>query len=373
MHIAIDAREFTPKGRTGIGRYLENLLNPLLKRPDLQFTLFLEPDGVVPESLKTNSIQFVRLPHLPAQINDQLVIPVLAAKENADIFFSPYYKTCFSGKFKRIITVHDVMFLHNKSVSPLKMWLIKKQLNMATQKADIILTDSHYTAEELKAIVSGITEKIFCLYPDLSAEWFEEVPENKAESVVETYHIKNPYFLYTGNFKPHKKVDELLYGFALALKDKKKFKYDLVLAGGDTQNEERIKKLIHTLKLETKIHLLNKIGDEELRALYKKAKWCITASSYEGFGYIVPEAFASNTPLICRDTTSLGEITAGWMIKLKDSTPQAIYEAIQEAVALPEAVRRELISNARKRAETFAPGSAASRFLEIITKLNCQN
>ncbi len=369
MHIAIDAREFTPKGKTGISRYLENLIKPLLAYSGLKFTLFLEPDGVVPKVLEQSPINFIRLPNIPTQLNDQFAIPYLVKKHNADIFFSPYYKTCFYGNFKRIITVHDVMFLYNQAIPPLKMWFIKKQLSLAARKADVILVDSNYTAEDLKKFVSGISDKIICLYPDLGEEWFNQLPEHKLETVLKKHSLKRPFFLYTGNFRPHKKVDELIAGFALAIKEQYTTNYHLVLAGGDDLNEPRIQEKIYNLQLTERVHILRKINDEELRAIYQAASWCITASSYEGFGYIVPEAFASGTPVICRDTTSLGEIAGGCMIPLSDSTPSAIKNAILTGMTASESLRAELILNGKKRAELFAPGRAATLFMDVISKL----
>ncbi len=371
MHIVIDAREFTPYGKTGIARYLENLLKPILQKSQIKITLLLEPYGTLPETIQSFNPAIIKLPSLPVQINDQIVIPHLISRANADIFFSPYYKTCVVGKFKRIITVHDVMFLHTQKMSAIKLNLVKMQLNISTRRADVILVDSNYTAEELKKNVQGISHKIFCVYPDLSEEWFQKSLLIDSNKTLKKYSIIPPYFLYTGNFKPHKKVDALLHGFAFLLKNNKRCEHKLVLAGGDNKNESTIKNIINELQIQSRVYVLRNISDEDIIALYKGAHWCVTASTYEGFGYIVPEAFACASPIICRDSTSLGEIAAGCMLKLKDSTPDAVYEALAEAISLPENSRKELLAQAEKRLNLFAPGKAAERFLKIIEKISC--
>ena len=120
MRICVDAREFVRKGNTGIGRYLENLLQPLADRSDLELILFSHDPSLAEQKVHGKSVRHRKLGACPTQVVDQVILPALAEKERADIFFSPYYKTPLRGKFKKVITVHDVMFLRLPGGNPLK-------------------------------------------------------------------------------------------------------------------------------------------------------------------------------------------------------------------------------------------------------------
>ena len=113
MKICIDAREFVKDRKTGIARYIENLLTPTLTEPDLKIVLFVSEPEFIPEQLRS-AVKCIKLPAVLSIVIDQVILPGLIKEENADVFFSPYYKTTLTGNFKRIITVHDIMFIRSQ-------------------------------------------------------------------------------------------------------------------------------------------------------------------------------------------------------------------------------------------------------------------
>lgn len=358
MNVCIDAREFVTDRKTGIARYLENLLVPLVSQSEISITLFVNDPSTVPHALQ--GLNLLPIPKAPTIIADQFILPRMASRNKADIFFSPYYKLPLSGSFKRIMTVHDIMFLRLKR-SKAKL-LRSLQLTLATKKADVILVDSEYTKKDLTDYLPDIARKIQVLYPSLESAWLTTPDAQSIDRTKNKYGIHMPFFLYVGNFKSHKNVDLLIRAFkASGVRDRQ-----LILAGGDSTNYDSIAALIRELNVGGNITICRDIPDPDLKALYCSAEWFITASEYEGFGYPILEAMSCGCPVICHPCTSIPEVTGGNAINITHLSIQSISEAIRSAISTDNNDRCTMIDNARQQAQKFVGNDSSLNLLKIL-------
>lgn len=369
MLIGIDAREFAAKGKTGISRYLENLLAPLVRGAGMDFVLFVERIDFIPDNLRTPSVKIVVLPALPTMVVDQVVLPCLARREKVDVFFSPYYKIPLSGAFKRIITVHDISFLRQEGLDRFSRLIVTRRLQASTRKADIILVDSDFTGKDLVDFKPSLKCKIHRLYPDLSADWLKPIDPANISKIQKTYADDKPFFLYVGNFNPHKNVDLLVKAFARLVQERQVSDRRLLLVGGDAMNLIRIMKLIHKHGMADHIVIHQNVGDFDLRGLYATADWFITASGYEGFGYPPLEAMAAGCPVICCPCTSFPEVVNGAALAISGLTVEGIMHALLRALSMQPAAKLDLVERGQKQAKQFLPGTAAGNFSRILSSL----
>ncbi len=369
MIIGVDAREFTEKGKTGIGRYLENLLAPLVRGTGMDFVLFAGQTDLIPENLRTPSVKIVELPALPTMVVDQVCLPLLARSEKVDVFFSPYYKVPLSGQFKRIITVHDIMFLRQEGLDWLRRLVVTRQLRAATGKADIILVDSDFTGKDLVDLLPKTKNKIHRLYPDLSPDWLGSVDPAHISRMREKHPDNRPYFLYVGNFNPHKNIELLVKAFARLAQERRFNDRRLLLVGGDAVNLRRITDLIHEHGMASRIIIHSNVSDFDLRGFYAMADWFVTASDYEGFGYPPLEAMAAGCPVICAPCTSLPEVVNGAALGLPSLTVEDVMKTLRQALDMQPAEKLNLVERGKNRARQFLPGSAAAGFARILAAL----
>jgi glycosyltransferase involved in cell wall biosynthesis len=371
MKIGVDAREFLEKGKTGIGRYLENLLAPLARGVGIDFVIFAGRTDLVPETLRTPSVKIVALPGLPTPVVDQVVLPFLASREKVDIFFSPYYKAPLSGQFRRIITVHDIMFLRRQEFGPFTRFVIARQLGTSARKADVVLVDSDFTGRDLADFMPNLQNKIRRLYPDLSAAWTRPLGPEIISGIRKKYTLDKPFLLYVGNFTPHKNVRLLVEAFAQMVKGGRAGDTRLLLAGGDLQNLGRIERLIRDCGMGMRVAIHQNVSDEDLRGLYASADWFVTASNYEGFGYPALEAMVSGCPVICHPCTSLPEVVGKAALDIPALTVEGVAQALQQALGMKPAERMNLVESGKNQAKRFLPGSAAALFTRILSELTC--
>jgi len=369
MRICVDAREFAANQTTGISRYLQNLLSLLSGQSGPDLTLLVRSADVLPAGLEHMGPRCISLPTLPTPVIDQILLPRITARQGAHVFFSPYYKVPLTGRFKRIITVHDIMFLRLPGLSRIGKLMCSTQLGLAARKADAILVDSEFTRTDLVSYLPYTADKLRVLHPGLEAAWLEQCDAAAIEQAHARYADGKPFFLYVGNFKPHKNVDLLVKTFAELDSAGAMQGRCLVLAGGDGKNSERIARLVTDLGRQNTIRIHERVPDSDLKALYASADWFVTASEYEGFGYPVAEAMACGCPVICHPCTSIPEVTGGHSIDIVSLDPEGVSGALQKALSLSESRRIDMVTQGRAHAATFTSKAAADAFLRVVESL----
>lgn len=370
MSLAVDAREFSADRMTGIGRHLAAILRELAAGPGPALSLILEPAGQPPADLAgAPNIRAVRMPARSGGLGDQWLLPRLVEETGAALLFSPYYKTPLRGRFRRIITVHDVMFLRLREASFFRRWAGRRLLAASCARTDLIFVDSAFTGDDLAALLPGISDRIRVVYPRLEPAWLAPATAQTA-AVVRTRHTGgDPFLLYVGNFKPHKNVDALVRAFAALRRGGQAGGRRLVLAGGDAANTPRIMRLIRALGMNDGITVIQAPADSDLRGLYGAADWFVSASTYEGFGYPFAEAMGCDCPVMHVPVTASHEIVAGAGYPIADPTPDGIADALLRAFRLGKDDRRFLVSRGRTRARFFADQHPGRALLETAGQL----
>lgn len=367
LRICIDAREFSGQRQTGIGRYVDCLIRPLLREKDFELIAFTHCPEYLPAAWQ--GIRVVTLPRAPRLLVDQILMPWFASRIGADVFFSPYYKTPFTGRFRKVITVHDVMFLRLPEFPVWKRFLAAVQLRMASACADRVLVDSAYTAGDLCGLVPRVAGKLTVLYPCLEKTWACAEDAGAQVSARERFSTGNPYFLYVGNFKPHKNVKLLISAFAEMCDKGEVGDYCLILAGGDPVHRPAIEEWCAQYSCTDKIRIFADITDEALHALYRGASWTVTLSEYEGFGYPLAEAMAGGCPVVCHLCTSLAELAQDCAVPVPNLTADSVRAALLNAIRMEEPERRSLIARGRKNASRFLDGSSSRQFAGLVRDL----
>jgi len=369
MKICIDGREFARNRKSGISRYLETFLPAFQSRREIEIVLFVNDPAAVPESIFHGNVRCVTLPKVPVLAADQLLLPVIAGRERAQLFFSPCHKVPFLGNFKRIITVHDIAFLRIPGSGPMTTMMREFQLRLAARRADLILVDSQHTRADLLAFIPSLEQKINVLYPTLDKDWFKPVHGEAVTDVQYRYAGRNPYFLYVGSFKPHKNVGRLVRAFLRLKVEGKITNQCLILVGGDAANLSRIENIARPGLNTGEIRIYPGVDDKDLKILYSGARWFITASRYEGFGYPVLEAMARSCPVICNPCTSLPEIVGDAALFIEGEDESAIANALCAAITLADSRRGILGEKGRAAATRLIDTNPPDRLLKVVTEL----
>ena len=143
-----------------------------------------------------------------------------------------------------------------------------------------------------------------------------------------------------------------------------------VVAGSGTAEAE-LRRQAWRLGLHRKGKFLGWVGDDMLHSLYRISDLCIVPSIYEPFGIVALEAMASGCLCVVADTGGLREVvpgdgTVGLRFPSRDS---AALQEIVERVLTDDAVRAQLVAEAREHVLRFDWGAVARHTQTVYTEL----
>lgn len=185
-------------------------------------------------------------------------------------------------------------------------------------------------------------------------------PENK-EAARQIYSLSSaPLLLSVGNLVESKGHDIAISALPL-LPDN----YQLVIAG-DGPDKNRLQLQAKNLNLEGRVHLVGRVGNEQLRWLFSAADALLLCSSREGWPNVLLESMACGTPVIATRTGGTPEIvvspTAGTLIDKR--TPEAVAEAVTQLL-----LRAPTQAAVRAIAETFSWQATTDAQLNLFKKI----
>lgn len=231
----------------------------------------------------------------------------------ADLYHFPnFVRPPLTRGKKSVVTIHDVSFLRMPETTEEKnlAWLTSK-IRPTVQAADAVLTDSHFSAQEICELLAVPREKVFPVWLGLPDFGPPPAPEAAADCRREL-GLERPYLLMVGTLEPRKNIPFLIKIFE-ALSD---FDGDLVLAGGLGWKVGPSLQAIADSPRRDRIKLLKHPSDSQLAALYAGAAAFVFPTRYEGFGFPPLEAMARGTPVIAARNSSLPEVlgdAAEWL------------------------------------------------------------
>jgi glycosyltransferase involved in cell wall biosynthesis len=280
-----------------------------------------------------------------------------------DLLHSPDFIPPLDGRWRSVITVHDLTFLHYPEfLTAESRRYYNGQIRAAVRRADAILADSRATRDDLVALL-GVPEgeiTVIHLAPDAG---FAPQPPEAVRAARQRHGLPGEYLLFVGTLEPRKNVDGLLRALALLPQAP-----PLVLAGRSGWLFDATRALIAELELGGRVHLLEDFPSGDLPALYSGAAALVLPSHYEGFGLPALEAMACGTPVVIADRASLPEIAGEAALRVQPNDPASIAQAV-ERVLTDTACRETLRSRGLARAQEFSWRRTAEETLAVYRRL----
>lgn len=259
---------------------------------------------------------------------------------------------------KLVIYVHDPTFLSRKYRVGLwhfyyKPYDLIERKSLTKLKNEVILTNSSFSAKLIKK-VSALNAKI--LYPPVDIEnFFSSEKENLVVSV--------------GRFDPIKKFEILIKSFT-EVKDA-----SCIIIGSSYGKESRsyilkLKSLIKTLGLETRIKLLVDCPFDTLKQILAKAKLYVHCMLFEHFGISIVEGMASGCiPIVHRSGGPYTDIvnydTYGFSFKEVHELSDKINLLLEN-----EDLQKEYSEKTKERSKMFSKEVFKKNILRIVELMN---
>jgi len=367
MKIGVDARMYTPKF-TGIGRYVYELTRNLFEiDQDNEYVLFFnEPEfsRFTPPNKRISKV-LVDAPHY--SFAEQIKFLKILYSQKLDIMHFTHFNAPVLYRRPSIVTIHDLtlsFFPGNKMNSIFHRLAYQLTLNSAVKRAKKVISVSDNTKKDLQKITKISANKIETIYEAVAEEFHSITDQNRVYQCQLKYNLDRPFLLYTGVWRSHKNLPNLIRAFHI-LKKEYKLDHYLLITGRKDPVYPEIEQETLSLQLENDVIFTGLVPEEDLVTLYSAADAYVFPSLYEGFGRPVLEAMACETPVICSNSSCLPEICGkGNAIFFNPKSPQDIAEKTYELCASHQ-LKSELIKNAARHVKTFSWEKMAEKTLSI--------
>jgi glycosyltransferase involved in cell wall biosynthesis len=362
----------------GLSTFFQQLNKIKNKKLNIKFFLF----HPTKDEYKFKGLNYkIIYPHLSLKSDSILLFPI-----KFFFFFKDLLKTFFIiRKKEKIITLAadlyslvilsfikniskiNIIFIVNinyEKILEKRKFFIKKIIffltKLALKKVNYII----FTSKELK-------KNFFCLFKTninkKNSVIYHGIKVYERYKKIRYYIKKNPIILYVGRLDEQKDVETIIKAFYKISKKIKKAKLWIV---GDGENSEKLKKLVLSLDLKSKVSFFG--WQKNVDKFYQKADLFVFSSNYEGFSYVIIEAMSHGLPIITTNSPYgpkeiIKKNKYGILVPVKDI--EKMRKAI-EKILTNKKIYIHYSKMALKRVEFFSEKKMLNKFKKIFQRFN---
>jgi glycosyltransferase involved in cell wall biosynthesis len=357
MHVGLNLIFLVPGETGGMEVAARELIPALLAEApgEMRFTAFINreaaaagdgpwgellPAVTVPVNAR-NRVQWVR--------GEQTLLPWLAAREGVDLVHSLASTAPLWGRFRRVVTVHDLIYARfPEAHAGIRDKGMKVLVPMAVRRSHRVIADSKSTRDDLVGLLSVSPENIDVVPLGLGRVRREE-PLVEHEVRARFGLGERRVFLSLSAKRPHKNLLALIDALARIPSESRPV---LVLPGYPTTHEAVLREHARVHGLEADVRFPAWVSAEELEGLWALVSAFVFPSLYEGFGLPILEAMARGVPVACSNASSLPEVAGDAALLFDPHDNAAIAGALRQLLE-DEALCDRLRARGRARVAEF--------------------
>jgi glycosyltransferase involved in cell wall biosynthesis len=281
---------------------------------------------------------------------EQVSIPRLLRERCVDVFLAPYNTAPLRlpPGTRLLLVVHDLIFMEplppSRSLYQ-NVGRIYRQVVAphAIRRADLIVTVSRYTAEQLVSRF-GVDERDVRIIPvSIGPEWFSGAVEPREPATT---------VLTVAGEAPSKNLHRALEAFAICRRQMSGSPLRMQVAGVKWEYHRVFQELAHSLGVDDLVEFLPYVSDATMHALYRAADVLLMPSLAEGFGIPALEAMAAGLPVASSSATSLPEVGGDAPLYFDPRSTGEMADVLRRVLA-DRALRREMSHRGRMQASRF--------------------
>ena len=383
MKLMINGRNLEGK-RTGVGRYLANLLEIWSKenKDDIYDVYFKNqiPNDAFLRQKNVNS-HLVSAPKLidVGPIWENIYLPkALSTNTCPDIYFtSNYTLPIFPVRAKQVVTIFDISYIAHPE------WFPKRQLaslvpltGPTVRKADVILTGSMATKNEILKYYDVDHEKIKITNLGVD-ERFLRLNDTQgvaqSDRVTDKYKLEGKVVLFVGLLMNRRNIPQLMESVANVMKRTGEVLTLVIVGKNHTYPFLDINSLAAKYGISKHLRWIEYTSDDDVFGLYKAADVFMCISLYEGFNITPLEALGLGVPTICSNMSSLPEVVGEAAYLLQDPRDAVEMTNAMEEVLFNQSLSDELIRKGKIQSSQFSWDRCAKETMAVFEEVLEQN
>ena len=357
MKIGFDARMIS---HPGIGRYMHNLLNAMLKlNTGHEFILFGDKAKLKNYTYHLTPCEIVHWNAPIYSLREQITQPF--SRYKLDILHCPHFNTPYFYNGRLIVTIHDLIYLIFQQSCPSKLAKLYANImaSRSAAKSDHIIAVSENTKKDiLRFFKKAEPSKIKVIYEAADPHFKIIDDQEKLTDIKKRYNLPDKFILFVGSLKYHKNLITAMEAFS-KLKEKVS-DCSFVVVGRSSRRESRLKKMVTSQE----IIYLGEVPSEDLVTIYNLSTVLLHPSLYEGFGLTILEAMACGIPVVSSNAASLPEVGGDAVLYVNTNDAAGFSDALYK-VLTNETLRKNLINKGLNRVKEFSWEKTARETLEM--------
>lgn len=271
------------------------------------------------------------------------------------------------SKTKVAVLHHDLIPLVNEKTYLQDVHFRQYYMNKIEylKVADLILTNSDYTAQETQKYLPDTSAKVVSISSATEDEWYDkEIVDINIEEVKNKFSIQKDIILYApGGFDKRKNFERLIVAFSEIEPELRFNKQLVIISKVNAADRNYLQSIVKKSSLsKNDVILTGYVSDDELILLYRHCFLFVFASEHEGFGLPILEAMRCGAPTIGSNVTSIPEVIGLEAALFDPFSVSSITSKIREVI-VNEPFRHSLKNHALNQAHKFSWDISAQRAL----------
>jgi glycosyltransferase involved in cell wall biosynthesis len=357
MHIGLNLVYLVPGYTGGTEVYARELIPELVAAaPQVRFTAFVNREAAAVTDAPWGEL----IPAVTVRVRarnraewvrgEQQLLPRLAAHTGVDLLHSLANTAPAWGPFRRVVTIHDLMYrLAREAHLGLLGLGMRVLVPLAARRSHRIIVVSASTRQDLERVLRVSPNKVDVVPQGFGAK-LRVAPLSERELRVRMGAGERPIALCVAAKRPHKNLMRLLGALALIEPGRRPL---LVLPGYQTPHEHELRAHAARLGVEADVRFLGWVSAEQLEGLYAVAACFVFPSLAEGFGLPVLEAMSRGVPVACSGRGALAEVAGDAALLFDPESEPAIAQAVRRLIDDRGEAQR-LAAAGRERARRFS-------------------
>ncbi|MBX2939231.1 MAG: glycosyltransferase family 4 protein [Ferruginibacter sp.] len=371
MRIVVNCWVLRNKQLDGIGNFtVETLQRMMVSHPEVEFLLlcdknFNEPYFDFPNVIIYRKLPPYRHPALYVWYMETVVRRFLK-KHRPDVFLGMEGFLSLGSSCKQLPIIYDLNFEHYPKDHTLKnRWYYRTFFKRFARKATRIATISTYSKQDIVQWYGVDADKIDNVSCGIKAK-FQPLQPDVIQETRNNYTHGAPYFFFVGSMHPRKNIVRLLQAYAL-FRERSNEPVKLVLSGHILWDDASIQAVMRSHPYAQDVVFTGRVSDDTLKCLLGSALALTFVPTFEGFGLPIVEAFQSEVPVICSNTTSMPEVAGDAALLVDPFHPEDIAAAMQ-TIQQDEGLRKRLIALGSIQKQQFTWQRTADLLFQCIKK-----